>query len=55
MNVEYGTVFILGVIQVAGLKQLCKHDQLFNLLQYFVLDLVANEGLAHDGCSFFAV
>lgn len=44
----------LGVIPAAGLKQLCKHGHLFNLLQYFVLDVVGNEGLAHDGCSLLA-
>lgn len=29
MNVEYGTVSILGVIQVPGLKQLCKQFLVF--------------------------
>lgn len=55
MNVEYGTICILGVIQVAGLKQLCKHHQLFNILQYFVFANVANESLACDGYSFLAM
>lgn len=53
MNIEYGTVSILAVIQVPALKQLCK--QLFNLLQYFVFNLFDNESFAPDGCSVLAI
>lgn len=53
MNVEYGTVSILAVIQVCGLKQLCK--QFFNLLPYFVFDLFDNESFAPDGSSILAI
>lgn len=53
LNVEYGTVSILVVTQVPGLKQLCK--QIFGLLQYFVFDLFDNEIFAPDGCSLLAI
>lgn len=53
VNVEYGTVSILAVIQVCGLKQLCK--QFFNLLPYFVFDLFDNESFAPDGSSILAI
>lgn len=53
MNIEYGTVSILGVIQVPGLKQHCK--QFFSLLQYFVFDLFGNESFGPDQCSLLAI